>query len=169
MVLVVGAVAASVLVISFVKGVAGPLSRFTTTSPVEVDLRAGAERTIYRGSPDTTFGTRVSCRVTEAATGQEIPVRLGGGFTLTLGDEEYVSAAAFEAPRAGRYRVTCSSDSAGSTPMAVGPRIRVARGVATIFAAIAIGLVSVALTAVIAVLTAVRRHQSRQSRQSLGA
>ncbi|MDP8992937.1 MAG: hypothetical protein M3N31_07815 [Actinomycetota bacterium] len=166
-VLVVGMAAAVALVALFVKDVARPLTRFTTTQPVAVELPAGAERTIYRQTGSSFFDPPLSCQVVDVATGGEVPTTSSLGFTLTLGDEEFVSTAAFRAPRPGRYRVACRADAAVPVRLAVGPRIRIVGGVARIFGAVAVVLVSVAVTAAIAVVTAVRRHQHRRRLQGL--
>lgn len=169
-VLVVGLGVATVLVASFVAGFIAPVTRFTTATPLERHLPAGAERAIYRDARppvaayregDDRFGPRLSCRVVEVATGASVPTRGGGAFTLTLNDEEWRSVASFEVERAGRYQVSCSSGSSVPVRLALGPRVRIFRGVAHVLGAIASAVVGLALAAVIIAVTAVRRRNHR--------
>ena len=137
------------------------LTLFPTDAPLEIDLPAGAERTIYRDLAD--LSPRVSCKVEEAGTARPVPVRSATGFTLTIGDEELSSIASFKADEARRYVVTCSSDSARPVDVAVGPRIRVFRSLGRIFGAGAVGLAALCLSAAIIAVTAVKRHERRSS------
>ncbi len=159
--LVAGAVVAAVLLFSFVDDLTGA-SRFTTGRPVEAELGAGAERTIYTavnsaGSPSV---LEPACQVTELASGQPVPTRPAGAVTLTLGDDVYRSLAHFEVSRDGRYRVACNAGT--TTEMAVGPRLRVFRSAGRIVAAIGTGVLALALGATIIAVTAVKRHRRQK-------
>jgi hypothetical protein len=159
---VAGVVGAAGLIFLLVDEVtSGGLTHFTTDAPLEIDLPAGAERTIYRDRAD--LSPRVSCKVEEAGTARPVPVRSATGFTLTIGDEELSSISSFEADEAGRYLVTCSSQSARPVEVVVGPRIRVFRSLGRVFSAGAIVLVALCLSAAIIAVTAVKRHQRRSS------
>ena len=156
------------LLASFVRNVAGPLSRFSTGRPVEAELDAGDERTIYRDSARSGPAAAISCQVLEVATGQPVPTTPTAGLTLTRNDEEYLSVANFEVSRAGRYRVACSSDSAEPVALAVGPRVRVLGGVARVFGAVVSGLAGLLLGGAVVAVVAVKRNRHRRRLQGRG-
>lgn len=161
-ILAVGVVIAALLVFSFVDQVSG-VSRFTTNRPVEADLSAGDERTIYAGRPArASFPPEPACQVAEVATGSTVPTTPASSFTLTLGDDEFRSLVHFEVDHDGRYRVSCSAHRARPVPMAVGPRIGVVASIGRIFGAFAVGVASLALSAVTIAVTAVKRNQHRR-------
>ena len=157
-----GFLVAAALVASFVRNVAGPLSRFSTVRPVEVELGAGAERTIYRDAATLTPAGAVACQVVEVATGRSVPTTPAGGLTLTRGSEEYASLADFEVDQAARYRVACAADNAHPVGLAVGPRVRILGSVARVFAAVGSVVVALLLGAAIVAVTAVKRHRHRR-------
>ncbi len=157
-----GATVAVALLASFLRNVAGPLSRFSTGLPVEAELDAGAERTIYRDAAQIAPAGAVSCEVLEVATGQPVRTTPTAGLTLTRGDEEYLSVANFEVSRAGRYRVACSSGSAQPVALAVGPRVRILGSVARVFGAIVSGLAGLLLGGAVVAVVAVKRNRHRR-------
>ncbi len=161
-VLLLGIVTAALLVFSVVRDVAG-VTRFTTGNPVEADLVKGEERTIYSSGPVGGGSLRLepSCQVTDAA-GRMVPTTLDDSFTLTLGEEEFRSLARFRVDHDGRYRVSCSFDSAEPIDLAVGPRIRIFRSIGRVFGAGAVGLVALAVAVAIVAFTAVKRHEHRR-------
>jgi len=164
-VIVIGVTAGVLLVFSTVKDVARPVTRFSTDRPVESDLRAGANRTIYSGGlagGGSSTGPP-ECRVGDVSTGQEVPTSPAGLVTLTQGSDEFRSVAHFRIERDGRYRITCSSTGDRPMTMAVGPRLRVFRSVGRIFGAAAVVLVSALIAVALIAVTAVRRHQSRSA------
>jgi len=155
-------VTAALLVFSVVRDVAG-VTRFTTGNPVEADLVKGEERTIYSSRParQPSFRPEPDCEVTDAA-GQAVPTTRDGSFTLTLGEEEFHSVARFRVSEDGRYRVSCSLDSAEPIDLAVGPRIRIFRSIGRVIGAGAVGLVALAVAVAIVAFTAVKRHEHRR-------
>ncbi len=159
--LFLGGVTALLLGLVFVRHVTGPLSRFSTERPLERQLPAGAERTIYSYEDPGD----IHCSVTEVATGRDVSAVPSAGITLTIGDQELQSVARFEVERAGLYRVSCSAPD--PTRLAVGPRLRVFREVGRVFAAIFALLGGAALAAVVVTIVAVRRHQHRRRLQGL--
>lgn len=163
-VLVVGVVVAALLVFSVVDDLSG-VSRFSTDRPVEGELSAGEQRTIYSAADGSSFRSEPTCQVVDVVTSQAVATTPATSLTLTLGEDEFRSLAHFRVPRAGRYRIICSADSTRPVPMAVGPRIALFRSVGRIFGAIAVGLVTLALTAVIVAVTAVKRNQRRRRPQ----
>ena len=164
-VLACGIVLAAVLLFSFVDDLIG-VSRFATGQPVEADLRAGTERTIYSEDPSTGVPAtaRPACHVIDVATARAVPTRPAGLLTLTLGDDVYQSLAHFDVDRDGRYRIECSASA--PLDMAVGPRLQLFRSAGRIVAAIGTGLVALALGATIIAVTAVKRHRRRKGPQA---
>ena len=163
-ILVVGMAGAVLLAVSVITDAVG-VSRFSTNRPVEASLQAGDERTIYTGAADTSYAPAPTCQVVDVATGAAVPTTSTTGLTLTLGDDELRSLVNFEAEHDGRYRVSCSADSARPVGMAVGPRIGILSSVGRIFAAVAVGLVSLGLTAATIAVTAVKRNRHRRRLQ----
>lgn len=164
-ILVVGGVGAVLLVVSVFKDVAG-VSRFGTNRPVEANLEAGDQRTIYAGVDASGFAREPTCRVADAGSGAVVPTtEASSSLTLTLGEDEFRPLANFEIERDGRYRVSCSMGTARAVPMAVGPRIGIARSVSRVLGAIALGLVSLALAAATIAVTAVKRNRHHRRLQ----
>lgn len=165
-VLLAGIVGAAVVIFLLVDDVTSAgFKRFTTTAPVEVDLPAGAQRTIYTGDPTAGSGffrADPKCKVVDLASGAAVPTRPAASFTLTLREQTYQAALYFGVDHDGRYRVDCSAESSEAVPMAVGPRIRVLRSVGRVLAAGGIGFIALCLAVVIVVLTAVKRHEARR-------
>jgi hypothetical protein len=141
-----GVAAAAVLffgVFGLVDDLTQGVDEFVTPGSRTLELGSGEGRTIYEQVKGRDArGRRVSsrqegipeCRVTRRGGGGSVAVSSSGGFTLSLGDDEYVSRLNFEAPREGAYEVRCrdSTDPRGEIPLAVGPRIRIGAFVARI-------------------------------------
>jgi hypothetical protein len=165
-VLAVGLTVAAVLVfVSVGDIVSSEFERFTTAAPAVVELPAGAERTIYTGDPTADLGffrADPRCDVVNLTTSEAVPTRAAGSLTLTLNGRTYHAARLFEVGPAGRYRVSCPLDSAQAIPMAVGPRIRIFRSVARIFAAVAVAFISLCGGGAILAVTAVKRDDARR-------
>ena len=117
---------------------------------------------VSRAAVAGALGQEPECQVTDVASGQDVATSASRAVDLTLGDEEFRSLASFRVDRDGRYRVRCSNPGGEPVRMAVGPRIRVLRSVARVFAAIGVGLVSLGLTAAVVAVTAVKRNQHRR-------
>lgn len=165
-ILVAGFVVAALLVVGFVRNLAG-VTRFTAGQPVELDLSAGAQFTVYTGAVSTggSLAPAPTCDVVDVSNGQPVATAPAGPLTLTLNDDVYRSLAHFKIERDGRYRVSCSSRSGEPVPMVVGPRIRIGRSVGRILAAGAIGLSALGAAAAIIAVTAVKRYQARRSQR----
>ncbi len=175
-VLLVGLIGAATVVFLMVDEVTSAgFKRFTTTAPVEVDLSAGAERTIYTADPTADSGffrDDPECKVVDLATGRAVPTGAASSWVLTLGEETYQAALSFRVDHDGRYRVDCSAEDLqpGSlpnrrpVPMAVGPRIRIFRSAARVLGAGAIALFALCVAVAIVAVTAVKRHERRAAR-----
>lgn len=160
-VLLLGIVTAALLVLSVVRDVAG-VTRFSTSQPVEADLPAQAERTIYREDGQSLLSAPVACEVSDLTTGERVAVTPNEGFSFEHSDEALVSMVRFRTSHAGRYRVSCSTDSTQPIDLAVGPRIRIFRSIGRVFGAGAAGLVALATAVAIVAFTAVKRHEHRR-------
>jgi len=155
---------AAVLLFSFVGSVAGSVSRFTTDQAADLDLSAHAERTVYREEGQSSFAPSVSCRVTELATGEDVPTSPMEGFSREHSDKALVSMVRFRADRSGRYRVSCSTTRSRPVRLAVGRQLPLTRSIARIFEAAATALVGLCAAVAIAAVTAVKRHERRSGR-----
>ncbi len=171
--LLAGLVGAGVLVFLVVDDVTSAgFKRFTTTAPVEVDLSAGAERTIYTGDPTADSGffrDDPECKVVDLTTGSTLPTEATASHVVTPGDGTYQAALSFRVVHDGRYRVDCSAEDLqpGSlpnrrpVPMALGPRIRIFRSAPRVLGAGAIALFALCVAVAIVAVTAVKRHEQR--------
>lgn len=170
---VAGVVVAALLAVGLYRAVDKPVERFASGERITVEARDGDRRTVYQqvGGPLPT-GARDAGEVTTADL--ECDIRGPGeaavatepssNLSLTLGNYEYHAKRDWKAERAGRYSVACRSTSAPERRLglAVGPRIRVLGFVSSILGALGALFGGVALGAMIAVLTAVLRYQSRR-------
>ncbi|MDP8976607.1 MAG: hypothetical protein M3N28_09660 [Actinomycetota bacterium] len=155
------------LVFSAVSDVVRPVTRFTSDRPVEADLRAGANRTIYGGGlANAGPSTRPECRVADVVTGEEVPTSPAGLVTLTLGSDEYQSLVHFRIERDGRYRITCANGRDRPVAMAVGPRLRVLRSAGRVFGAAGAVILSAVIAVPLIAVTAVKRREDHRRSQA---
>lgn len=147
------------------------IANFRTPGSTTVELDAGDERGIYlqtAGAPGARPASSVSLSCSVAAPGGR-PVELKGasGFTITSGSDEYVEDSRFVAPADGAYDVGCSSPT--GVPAAVGPHVALRNFWGPLVGMILAFLAGITISAIIAVVTAVRRshHKQRLRREAV--
>jgi hypothetical protein len=150
------------------------LAHLRAPGTVQLSLESGDERGIYVQTVGAVGARSVSaadlrCSVREATSERSVTLHDSSGFTLTLNSDEYVERLRFEAPRAGRYAVSCSEPP--GVPLAVGKHLSFREFALPIIGAIASFLIGAALTAAIAVVVAVKRssHKQRLQREAVSA
>lgn len=163
----IGTAIAIVLLVGLVKQLDTDLDHFQTPGSDTVTMDKNDEKGIYLQTAGTA-GARgasqvtLSCSVRDARE-ESVALRDTSGFTLTINDDVYVEQSRFKAPADGTYRVSCSEPS--GVPVAVGPHIAVRRFLGPIAGMIVAFLAGIAGTALIAVVTAVRRSSHKQRLQ----
>jgi hypothetical protein len=167
----VGVVVAIVLVVSFVNRLDPDLDHFTTERAALVSVRAG-EHAIYvqtggtRGARDVP-ASELDCRVAQVGgDDRSLPIDTTTAVMLDVNGDSYESRFSFDAPRSGVYRVRCTGPR--DLPLAVGPHLSVGQFVSLAFA-VAAFLIGAILSAVIAIVVAVKRsnHKQRLQREAL--
>ncbi len=169
----VGVALAVVFVLQLVDRIDTDLDHLRAPGTVQLQLDAGDERAIYVqtlgavGARPNVSAADLSCTVREAATERTLPLDESSGFTLTINNDEYVKRLSFDAPRAGRYSVTCTEPR--GTPLAVGQDLGFGELAVPIVGIVLSFLIGVALTAAIAIMTAVKRsnHKQRLQREAM--
>ena len=152
----------------------GPITSFTTPGSADVDLEAGDQRVIYLqtagavGNAGTVSAGDLDCRVSNPAAETTVAVKQAGDLTLGRGSDEYVARLRFTAAAAGRHRVRCvvAGDAARRVPLAVGPRVQLARLLGAGFGAIAVFVLTLLLSVGIVVLVAVLRWRNRSEQRA---
>ena len=157
----------------------GPITSFTTPGSAVVDLDAGDQRVIYlqtagavgsTGDAGAISAGDLNCRVTNTQTETAAAVKPAGNLTLGRGSDEYVARLRFTADTAGRHRVRCvvAGDPARQVPLAVGPKVQLARLLGAGFGAIAAFVLTLLLSLGIVVLVAVLRWRNRSKQRDAG-
>ncbi|MEA2442996.1 MAG: hypothetical protein QOJ12_288 [Thermoleophilales bacterium] len=164
----IGLALCAVFVVQLIDRFDTNLTHLRAPGTVQLTLDAGDQRGIYVQTAGAVGSRAVSpddlrCSVREVASERSVEIRDSSGFTLTLNNDEYVERLRFDAPRAGRYAVTCSEPP--GVPLAVGTHLSFREFALPIIGAIASFLIGGALTAAIAVVVAVKRSRHKQRLQ----
>ena len=164
---VAGIAIAIVLLVGVIKQFDTDLDHFVAPARVSVRMDGGDEKGLYLQTAGTAGARRtergaLSCAVNDAG-GREVDLHDGSGLNLTVGDDEYVEQLRFAAPADGTYVVRCTGPA--GAPAAVGPHIAVRRFVGPVIGMIAAFVIGVALSAIIAIVTGVRRSNHKQRLQ----
>ena len=163
----VGTVIAVVLLVNLIQQFDTDLDNFRTPGSVTVTMDEGDEKGIYLQTAGTPGARRpsavtLSCSV-RGARERSVPLKDASAFTLTINSDEYVEQYRFVAPADGAYVVGCSEPS--GAPAAVGPHIAVRRILGPVIGMIVAFLAGVAVSAIIAIVTAVKRSNHKQQLQ----
>jgi hypothetical protein len=166
--MLIGTAIAIVLLVGLIGQFDTDLDHFVTPGHVAMTLDKGDERGIYLQTAGTAgarsgSGATLSCSARNVATERTLPLKDASALTLTLGDDEYVEQWRFVAPADGNYVVSCQEPS--GVPAAVGPHIAVRRFLGPVLGMIVAFLVGLAATAVIAIVTGVKRSNHKQRLQ----
>jgi hypothetical protein len=164
---VIGTAIAIVLLVGVINQFDTNLDHFVAPGTVAMTLDKGDEKGIYLQTAGTAgsrsaSGATLSCNV-RAVSGGSVRLRDASGFTLTLNDDEYVEQWRFVAPADGNYVVACREPP--GAPAAVGPHLAVRRVLGPIVGMIVAFLIGVAATAIIAIVTGVKRSNHKQRLQ----
>jgi hypothetical protein len=167
---VIGAIVAIVSVVAFIDNLDPDIENFSSNRTAVVDVHEG-HRAIYvqttlDSSPRQLPPGDLRCRVSSLGdNAAPVAVERSGGSTLDVNDDSYKSEYKFNAPHDGRYRVVCEGPE--GVPLAVGPYIDFHLFVPLVVAIAALILGAIA-SAVIAIVTAVRRsnHKMRLQREA---
>jgi hypothetical protein len=164
---VVGCIIAVVLLVEVINRFDTDFDRFTTPARVTVNLDKDDERGIYLhrfGHPRSASasGAVVSCSV-RGPNERSIPLRDASSFTLTINNDEFVEQQRFVAPVSGQYVVSCQEPS--GVPLALGPHLAFRQFWGPIIGMILAAVLGILLSAVIAIVTAVRRSNHKQRLQ----
>lgn len=165
---IVGIVVAVLFIVMLVNRIGADLDRFTTSSPRVVHLEKGDERGIYvqvaGGRVAGTSSAIAGCTVRQQSSERIVPLREPSGtFTLTVNGKSYRELYHFRPSSTGNYSVSCEGPE--GAPLAVGPHFGFKGLVVPIVGAILSFLVGIALSIVIAVVTAVRRSNHKRRLQ----
>lgn len=163
----IGAILATVFIVTFVHDLDPDIENFSSNRTAVVDVQEG-ERAIYVQTTLNGFAQRLprgelNCRVSSVgADPQPVPVERSNGSTLDANDDSYKSEYKFDAPHDGRYRVICEGPE--GVPLAIGPYISFGLFV-PLLVAVACFVVGAILSAVVAIVTGVRRSNHKQKLQ----
>jgi hypothetical protein len=163
----IGTVIAVVLLVGVIKQFDTNLDHFAAPGAATERLDKGDERGIYLQTAGTAgarsnSGAVLSCSVRDSRE-RTVPLRDASALNLTINNDEYVEQWRFKAPADGTYIISCREPS--GAPVAVGPHIAVRRFLGPILGMIVVFLVGLALTAIIAIVTGVKRSNHKQRLQ----
>jgi hypothetical protein len=171
---VIGTAIAIVLLIGLIGQLDTNLDHLVTPGHVAMTLHKGDERGIYLQTAGTAgarsaSGATLSCSARNVGTERTVPLKDASALTLTLGNDEYVEQWRFVAPADGNYVVSCQEPP--GVPAAVGPHIAVRRFLGPVLGMIVAFLLGLAATAIIAIVTGVKRsnHKQRLQREATEA
>jgi hypothetical protein len=167
----IGTTIAIILLVGIIEQFTTGLKHFRTPHSVTVQLDKNDERGIYLQTSGT-VGARSPSDVNPRCTVRDarehtISLKDASGFNITSDNDDYEEVQRFVAPADGAYTVTCTRPS--GLPMAVGPHVALRRFWGPLVGLIFAFVVGVGATAVIAIVTGVRRsnHKQRLQREAL--
>jgi hypothetical protein len=159
----VGLAAMTVFIVLAVKAFPGDPEDFNAPGGLSVILDKGEKKTIYRTDDYGDAPGEPRCRVIGASE-RRLELEDAGSLTITVDGDRYAAEYDFEAPTDGTYRIECLPQRGRDRQfLAVGDDVAFASFGLAIAGAIASPILGLLLSAVMAIVVAIRRssHKSR--------